>query len=293
MRDGLNNSTRENERAPENLKIEVPTGHMTRDDISNDLLVDFLWRERLKKTSSMLGAALLYAEKGWKIFLAPPGEKKSYKSAAYSGGERWGATRDPKQIVADFKNKKWRDANVGIPTGSTNDIFVVEADTMEGHGVDGIANLQKLQERYRPFPPTLMAISPSGSVHYYFQAPPKVPIKNSESEIAEGVDVRGEGGMVIALPSIKPGGGTYRWLNYLPIASAPIWLVTLTRMDRQPEPGPEPEPGLGLSLTNTASKTSCPRSVTDRDKGTSTRFYCGPQRHMSVYTTVIRMIARN
>jgi hypothetical protein len=152
-----------------------------------------------------------------------------------------GATRNPEQIRAD--RKKWPRANIGLRTGLVSGFFVVDVDTVEGHGVDGIANLQKLQERYKPFPATLTAISPSGSLHYYFQAPPKAPIKNSESEIAGGVDIRGEGGMVLVPPSIKPnGGGEYRWLHQMPIAPAPTWLVTLARKDRQPEPKPEPEP---------------------------------------------------
>src|SRR5215471_186706 len=39
-------------------------------------------------------AALDYAERGWDVFPAPPGKKKSYKSAKHSGGANWGKTRD-------------------------------------------------------------------------------------------------------------------------------------------------------------------------------------------------------
>ena len=52
-------------------------------------------------------------------------------------------------------------------------------------------------------------------------------IKNSASKLGPGVDVRGDGGMVIAPPSVKPGKGTYRWLHNKPIADAPSWLVQL------------------------------------------------------------------
>jgi hypothetical protein len=45
-----------------------------------------------------LPAALAYARVGWAVFPAPPGTKKSHKSAAFSGGVNWGATRDPEQI---------------------------------------------------------------------------------------------------------------------------------------------------------------------------------------------------
>jgi hypothetical protein len=103
---------------------------------------------------------------------------------------------------------------------------VVEADTPEGHDIDGIASLKALETQHGILPGTLLAISPTGSVHHYFSHP-GVKIKNSASEIAPGIDVRGDGGMVIAPPSIKPGGGCYRWLNGLGVAAAPSWLLDL------------------------------------------------------------------
>ena len=72
-----------------------------------------------------------------------------------------------------------------------------------------------------------MAESPSGSLHHYFNWPDGIEIKNSASGIAPGIDVRGEGGMVIAPPSVR-GDGEYRWLNDNPIADAPQWLIDLT-----------------------------------------------------------------
>jgi hypothetical protein len=172
-----------------------------------------------------LAAALSYAtERGWDIFPAPPGEKKSYKSAKHSNGAKWGKTRNPEQIRKDFR--KWPDANIGIPTGKDNGFWVLEADTLKGHNVDGIASLRRLEEKHGPLPKTLMAESPSGSLHYYFNWPKGVEIKNSASSIAPGIDVKGEGGMVIAPPSVRDDG-EYRWLNNHPIADAPQWLIDL------------------------------------------------------------------
>src|SRR6266496_3009296 len=95
------------------------------------------------KPTSCKDARLAYAvEHGWTSFPVPPGTKKSSKSAAYSGGSRWGATKDPDEIKRDSAH--WPDAGVGIPTGIDNKIFVVEADTPEGRDVNGIANLKAL-----------------------------------------------------------------------------------------------------------------------------------------------------
>jgi bifunctional DNA primase/polymerase-like protein/primase-like protein len=168
-------------------------------------------------------AALEYAAWNWEVFPAPPGQKKSHKSQEHSGA-KWGKTIDPEEIRADFH--KWPNANVAIVTGATSGIFVLEADTVEGHGVDGLASIKALEAEHGSLPETLKAVSPTGSEHYYFNHPGHgVKIKNSVSAIAPGVDVRGDGGMVIAPPSVKPGVGEYRWLNHLPVADAPAWLI--------------------------------------------------------------------
>jgi Bifunctional DNA primase/polymerase, N-terminal/Primase C terminal 2 (PriCT-2) len=182
-----------------------------------------------KSRPHCLDAALYYADV-WDmaVFPANPVTKIPLKAARYSkSGARWGATRDLKEIENDFR--RCRDAAVCIPTGAENNFFVVEADTLEGHGVDGIANLRKLIAG-REWPETRMAISPTGSEHYYFLHPGQgILIHKSESEIAQGVDVLGEGGMVLAPPSIKPDGRRYEWLNNLKAAAAPQWLIDLVK----------------------------------------------------------------
>ena len=75
-----------------------------------------------------------------------------------------------------------------------------------------------------------MAQSPSGSVHRYFNWPGK-KIKNSVGKLARGVDVKGDGGMVIAPPTRTPNG-SYRWLNDLPIGNAPPWVIERALLHR-------------------------------------------------------------
>lgn len=190
-------------------------------------MTDTIYCETVQKSTDNLYHALHYAEKlGWVVFPAPAGKKKSHKSAKYSGGRRWGATKDPDEIRGGFE--QWPDANVGVVCGEISTIFVVEADTLAGHDVDGIASIAALESEHGPLPATAQAESPSGSIHYYFRHP-GFRIKNSASEIAAGVDVRGDGGMVIAPPSMKPGVGAYTWRNRLPVADAPQWLLDLVK----------------------------------------------------------------
>jgi hypothetical protein len=203
-----------------------------------------------------LEAALAYAARGWKVF---PGyieidrrgkpHKKSHKSAAHSGGERWGATRDPEQIRRDFT--RWPDSMIGLPTDRDNGFWVLEADTPKGHPklseMEGIARLQDLIARQSPLPKTRQAESPSSSQHYYFKHPAGTPIRNSMSGIASGIDTRGEGGMVFAPPSIR-GDGVYKWISEAEIAEAPDWLLLLvTYCDPDDEAHEPNEPQAELS----------------------------------------------
>ena len=175
----------------------------------------------------ILEAALAYAARGWDVFPAPPGTKKSHKSARFSNGADWGKTRNPNQIRRDWS--RWPDANVGIATGIDSGIFVLDVDTPEGHKVDGFASLHQLEDEHGKLPDTLMGESPSRSRHFVFNHPGgDVYIKCSASEIAPGLDIKGDGGMIIAPPSIKPAIGRYRWINEgTPIADAPDWLLEL------------------------------------------------------------------
>src|SRR5262245_23834072 len=98
-----------------------------------------------------LKAALTYAERGWFVFPAPPGQKKSHKSEKHSGA-KWGMTRSSDQIRQDWK--KWPDANVAIVTGEVSGFFVVETDTKAGHGKDGAAALAELEAKHDELPET-------------------------------------------------------------------------------------------------------------------------------------------
>jgi hypothetical protein len=196
----------------------------------------------------MVDHALAYAARGWHVFPAhSSGEKKSHKSAAFSNGRAWGATTNAVQIKSDFA--RWPNANIGVATGPKSGVWVVEADTPEGHDVDGIASLRKLEAEHGAVPETLMAESPSGSLHHYFNYPPGVTVRNSTSKLGPGIDVLGDGGMVIAPPSSRPGKGVYRWLNAAPIADAPPWLIELATAGDSDAPhvangDPEADPAL-------------------------------------------------
>jgi len=182
-------------------------------------------------TNPMLDAALLYAANGYCVF---PGriegkQKKSYKSAEYSDGRKWGMTNNPDEIRADFADHLGR-ALIGVPTGSVNKLWVLDVDTREGgHAHNGKEALDALIAEHGPLPETLQARSPSKSLHYYWRLPEGIEIPKSQSKIGLGLDVCGEGAMVFAPPSIR-GDGAYEWINDLAaMVEAPNWLVKLAQ----------------------------------------------------------------
>ena len=188
----------------------------------------------------------------WTVF--PAKGKKSYKSKKFSkDGVNWGATSDPEQAEKDFR--QFPNAGIGLPTGDLNPFFVVETDTKQGHNVDGDKSLSALVRQHSPLPTTLMARSPSGSTHRYYNVPPGVRIKNSSSELGPGIDVRGHGGMVIAPPTMRDDG-QYVWLNSDQIADAPEWLLALVS-----EPEREPLEKIENVYTNYGDAQAPPPSI--------------------------------
>ena len=86
--------------------------------------------------------------------------------------------------------------------------------------------------------PRTLTVRTSRGFHVFFACDVEIP--NSAGRLAPGVDVRGEGGYVVAPPSIHPSGAVYRIARNLPVADAPRWLVDLAMPEPIPEPAPMP-----------------------------------------------------
>lgn len=196
----------------------------------------------LTDSGSALAAALELAGLGWHVFPAPIGKKESHKSARYYGGRRWGATANAEEVRSDFK--RWPTANIGVACGPVSGVFVIEADTLEGHGIDGVGNLDRLIAENGGLPKTVEAVSPSGSRHFYFQWSDGFDVRSSVSRVSPGVDVRGDRGMVIVPPSVKPGLHLpYRWVHpptETSPAACPDWLLRLCMTPERPIPSSLP-----------------------------------------------------
>lgn len=191
--------------------------------------------------TSNVQAALEYADQGWHVFPARivDGSKRSCVAGKANGGERWGATRNPQKIQNYWS--RWPDALLGVATGSNSGFFVVDADTLDGHGNDGVGTLHRWIDENGGLPHTVQATTPSGGWHLYFRLPTALEIRNSASKLAPGIDIRGEKGMVIVPPSCKPGSSfPYCWANppaTTELADCPEWLLDKLRAFQHPSHG--------------------------------------------------------
>ncbi|WP_108484344.1 phage/plasmid primase, P4 family [Oceaniglobus ichthyenteri] len=197
-------------------------------------------------------AALECAARGWHVFPAriKDGSKRSFIAGKANGGARWGATTDP-DAIRDYW-KEFPDALLGVTTGTDSGFFVIDADTPEGHDKDGVGTLRGWIEEHGPLPDTIEGTTPSEGWHVYFRLPDDLEIRNSESKLAPGIDVRGEGGMVLAPPTIKPGTGkAYRWKNppgFFELADCPEWLLDKLRAAQAPKLSECAMPGARIQI---------------------------------------------
>jgi hypothetical protein len=158
--------------------------------------------------------ALALAKRGLAIFPCKPRDKVPITEHGFKD-----ATTDPDTI------KRWwhqePEANIGISTGARSRVFVVDVD-----GVDAEAELKKLEAQNGALPATIESITTRGR-HLYFEWSDKTPVRNTAGKIAPGLDTRGEGGYVLAPPSVHPSGRSYCWSvdSASVFAAAPQWLL--------------------------------------------------------------------
>ena len=115
----------------------------------------------------------------------------------------------------------WPEQNIGIATGERSGIFVVDVD-----GESGEATIRGWEAKYESLPKTVEVITGKGR-HLYFRW--VAGLKCTARRIGPGVDTRGDGGYVVAAPSMHPNGRRYEYSvdGASEFAEPPEWLVDL------------------------------------------------------------------
>lgn len=155
-----------------------------------------------------------YAALGLSVFPLQPKGKEPVTAAGCKQ-----ATTD--LIVIDRWWSQAPDMNIGIASGSISGLFVVDID-----GEAGEATVRELERANGSLPATVEAITGKGR-HCYFRLSDGELIRNSAGKIGPGIDIRGDGGYVVAPPSVHPSGRRYEWSvdSASEFGDAPDWLI--------------------------------------------------------------------
>ena len=217
----------------------------------------------------LLDSALWYAEKlGWPVLplhsivdghcacgkadCASPGKHPHTKHGLKD------SSTDPEVIHRWWSD--WPDANVGIRTGVASGLVVLDIDPRNG----GDQSLDVILHEQGDLPPTVEALTGGGGRHIIF-AHPGDGAKITRSSVGLGIDVKSDGGYIVAPPSVHISGEQYRWRqdhgpHETQPAALPNWLREMLV--------PAPRSGSTERGGRSAAGGTC-RGVPDRSGGTA------------------------
>jgi len=110
----------------------------------------------------------------------------------------------------DTRSRQWQRFPHAMPGLDCERTGVVVIDCDKTDEVDGEANFRELCNSVGVSLTHVPCVStPRGGRHFYFARPSKGGVKNSAGSIARGVDVRGDGGFVVAPGSVRADGRRY------------------------------------------------------------------------------------
>jgi len=158
----------------------------------------------MNEVNKNLEAALEYLRLGWSVI--PVGQDKK---PLIEWGEYKNKLPEKERVEAWFK--KASNTQVAIVTGAISDLAVVD---IEAGG------------KTEDLPNTVISKTGGGGFHYYYKHPGK-PIKNGV-RVRELTDIRGDGGYVVAPPSLHLSGKNYEWVvppGISDIADFPEWII--------------------------------------------------------------------
>jgi len=177
--------------------------------------------QEAQQKNRFLAAALWYVRQGYSVIPLQPRRKKPLIE--------WRQYQEERAMAEQVKAwwQKWPNANVGIVTGEVSGVIVLDVD-----GPEGEATLRK--EKLH-IPATVIAKTGGGGWHYLFKHP-GFPCHNFAGKtgktILPHVDFRGDGGYIVAPPSLHESGNCYEWAispREAALADPPEWLFALIR----------------------------------------------------------------
>jgi len=153
-------------------------------------------------------AATRYAAAGVPVFPCVPGEKRPLTVHGFHD-----ATTDPRQICAWWTRSPM--ANIGIPTGAASDVEVVDVDRRPERS--GFSPFERARRAGITAGWAVLIRTPSGGIHAYYPANENRRQQSWQVPRVH-IDFRGEGGYILAPPSIV--GAAARQAGYAVMVTA-------------------------------------------------------------------------
>ena len=138
----------------------------------------------------------------------------------------------PGEIAVWFGENAKEDFNVGIVTGQVSDLVVVDADSTE----DAV-----FWENNRP-PTPLVVVTGGGGLHFYYRHPGG-EVRNRTRVLGRRLDLRGDGGIATAPPSMhSKTGKLYCWrhsIEHISLDDVPVFDPKWIRGEPSKRPTPK------------------------------------------------------
>jgi hypothetical protein len=213
--------------------------------------------EEKSESFTIVHYALDYAKRGWAVFPCNPRNKapllgcdKDTAGRAVPGtGGLYRATTNEELVHSWWA--RWPEAMIGVCTGAASGIWAIDPDAPKQPGdPDGRAAWAGLLARHGMVH-THEHLTPGGGKHILFRWDANRPVTNREGNLkGTGINVRGEGGYIIAPPSRRYDGRAYgivEPLDFFRFAAAPDWLYELIASAKP-----------ALSISKSANAQMCP-----------------------------------
>jgi putative DNA primase/helicase len=178
-------------------------------------------------------AAAEYVERGWPVFplhglsdgSCTCGRTACSNPAKHPRTSRGFKDASTDREVVDRWWVQWPQANLGVRTGAVSGLLVVDVDAEAG----GEQSLMQLEQTHGTLPATVAVLTGGGGKHLFFRHPGR-EVRNSAGKLGPGLDIRGDGGYVVAPPSAHASGNAYRWQEgrspgEVLLAKPPGWLL--------------------------------------------------------------------
>lgn len=203
-------------------------------------------------------AAHAIASAGVPVFPCVPGKKNPIVPSGFKL-----ATDDLRQVDGWWR---WQpQANIGIPTGEASGLVVIDVDL---HGTNGYTAYARAVRAGLIPEPLVTVVTPTGGQHSYFPADPAHE-QRSWAIGDVGVDCRGDGGYIVAPPSMVRLDGAHRAYRVEQTAVGSVQPVNAARLREflKPRPPRRPvPPGRQVGRTDAARLGAwLARQATDRN----------------------------